>query len=176
MGGLARSPPTINRAKPTHEEETMNNPVGGTAGPGQVISLTQRSAWRREYEMRAGGGALGWLRWRPGRRSFAQGEGRGIGIMGLATRRRWLVVARAGSGETLATADRGRGGSVIHVAGSRPPLGEDGAPVTGRCVTKTGPCSSPLPPRARYAPASSTGGHRLRGSASMREGGQPWPA
>src|SRR5215469_7473109 len=114
MGGLARSPPTIIRAKPTHEEETMNNPVGGTAGPGQVISLTQRSAWRREYEMWAGGGALGWLRWRPGRRSFAQGEGRGIGIMELATRRRRLVVARAGSGG---------GGSVIHVAGVTPSAG-----------------------------------------------------
>jgi len=155
----------------------MNNPVGGTAGPGQVISLTQRSAWRREYEMRAAEGALGWLRWRPGRRSFAQGEGGGIGIMELATRRRRLVVARAGRGETLATADRGRGGSVIHVAGVTPSAGRRRRePITRRCVTKTGPCSSSLPPRARYAPASSTGGHRLRGSASMREGGQPWLA
>jgi len=155
----------------------MNNPVGGTAGPGQVISLTQRSAWRREYEMRAAEGALGWLRWRPGRRSFAEGEGGGMGIMELATRRRRLVVARAGRGETLATADRGRGGSVIHVAGVTPSAGRRRRePITRRCVTKTGPCSSSLPPRARYAPASSTGGHRLRESASMREGGQPWLA
>ena len=52
----------------------MNNPIGGTVGPGQVISLTQRSARRREYHMRAGECALGWLRWQPGRRSFAQAE------------------------------------------------------------------------------------------------------
>jgi len=52
----------------------MNNPAGGTVGPGQVISLTQRSAWRREYDMRAGERALGWLRCQPGRRSAAQAE------------------------------------------------------------------------------------------------------
>ena len=56
------------------EEEAMNNPIGGTVGPGQVIILTQRSAWRREYKMRADERALGWLRWQPGRRSFAQAE------------------------------------------------------------------------------------------------------
>ena len=76
----------------------MNNPAGGTAGPGQVITLARRSAWRREYEMRSGRGALGWLRWRPGRRCFAQAEGRGIGLIDLATRRRRVVAARAGSG------------------------------------------------------------------------------
>jgi hypothetical protein len=91
----------------------MNNPAGGTVGPGQVISLTRCSAWRREYEMRAGERALGWLRWRPGRRCFAQAEGRGIGPMELATRRRRVVVARVAGAEVLATADRGRGGSVI---------------------------------------------------------------
>src|SRR5215831_16261891 len=57
----------------------MNNPIGGTVGPGQVISMTRRSAWRREYDMRAGERALGWLRWRPGRRSAAQAEGPGLG-------------------------------------------------------------------------------------------------
>jgi hypothetical protein len=71
----------------------MNNPAGGTVGPGQVISLTRSSAWRREYEMRAGERALGWLRWQPGRRSFAQAEGRGIGPIDLATRRRRVVAA-----------------------------------------------------------------------------------
>ena len=91
----------------------MNNPVGGTAGPGQVITLARRSAWRREYEMRSGRGALGWLRWRPGHRSAAQAEGRGIGLIELATRRRRVVAARAGGTEPLATVDRGRGGSVI---------------------------------------------------------------
>jgi len=94
----------------------MNNPAGGTAGPGQVISLARRSAWRRDYDMRAGERALGWLRWQPGRRSFARAEGRGIGLIDLATRRRRVVVAAAGAA-TLATVDRGRGGSVIHTAG-----------------------------------------------------------
>ena len=97
----------------------MNNPTGGTAEPGQVISLTRRSARRREYEMRAGERALGWLRWRPGRRSAAQAEGRGIGPMQLATRRRRVVVAGAGSAATLATVDRERGGSVIHTTGGQ---------------------------------------------------------
>jgi hypothetical protein len=101
------------------EEEAMNNPAGGTVGPGQVISLARRSAWRRDYDMRAGERALGWLRWQPGRRSFAQAEGRGIGLIDLATRRRRVVVARAGAAEPLATVDRGRGGSVIHTAGGR---------------------------------------------------------
>ena len=97
----------------------MNNPTGGAVGPGQVISLTRRSAWRREYDMRAGERALGWLRWRPGRRCFAQAEGRGIGLIDLATRRRRVVAARARAAAPLATADRGRGGSVIHTAGGR---------------------------------------------------------
>jgi hypothetical protein len=49
----------------------MSDSIGGTVERGEVISLTRRSAWRREYEMRARERALGWLRWRPGRRSFA---------------------------------------------------------------------------------------------------------
>jgi len=97
----------------------MNNPAGRAVGPGQVISLTRRSAWRRDYDMRAGQDALGWLRWQPGRRCFAQAEGRGIGLIDVATRRRRVVVARAGAAEPLATVDRGRGGSVIHTAGGR---------------------------------------------------------
>ena len=92
----------------------MNNPIGRTAGPGQVISLTQRSARRREYEMRAGYCALGWLRWRPGRRSYARAEGREIGPIELASKGRRVVVARVASAETLATVDRERGGSIIH--------------------------------------------------------------
>jgi hypothetical protein len=91
----------------------MSNSIGGTIERGQVISLTRRSAWRREYEMRAGERALGWLRWQPGRRSAAQAEGRGIGPIELATRRRRVAVTRAGA-ETLATVDRARGGPVIH--------------------------------------------------------------
>ena len=97
----------------------MNNPAGGMVGPGQVISLARRSAWRREYDMRAGERALGWLRWQPGRRSFAQAEGRGIGLIELATRRRRVVAGRAGAAEPLATVERGRGGSVIRTAGGR---------------------------------------------------------
>jgi len=95
----------------------MNNPAGQTVGPGQVISLTRRSAWRRDYDMRTGERALGWLRWQPGRRCFAQAEGRGIGLIDVATRRRRVIAARAGAAEPLATVDRGRGGSVIHTAG-----------------------------------------------------------
>ena len=97
----------------------MNNPADGTVGPGQVISLTRRSAWRGEYEMRSGESALGWLRWWPGRRSFAQAEGRGIGLMELATKRRRVVFARAGGAEPLATVDRGRDGSLIHAVEGR---------------------------------------------------------
>jgi len=97
----------------------MINPIGGTVEPGQVVSLTRRSAWRRDYDMRAGERALGWLRWQPGRRSFAQAEGRGIGLIDLATRRWRVAVARAGAAEPLATVDRGRGGSVIHTVEGR---------------------------------------------------------
>ena len=97
----------------------MNNPAGGTVGPGQVITLARRSAWPREYDMRSGERALGRLRWRPGRRCFAQAEGRRIGLIEPATRRRRAAAARAGSGETLAAADRGRGGSLIHVIEGR---------------------------------------------------------
>ena len=75
---------------PMREEEVMNNPAGGTAGPGQVITLARRSAWRRDYEMRAGERALGWLRWRPGRRSAAQAEGPTIEGRAL----RWEKTAR----------------------------------------------------------------------------------
>jgi hypothetical protein len=101
------------------EEEAMNNPAGGTVGPGQVISLTRSSAWRREYEMRAGERALGWLRWRPGRRSFAQAGGGGIGLIDLATRRWRVVAARAAGAEPLATADREQGGLIIHTVEGR---------------------------------------------------------
>ena len=44
----------IDHPCPMREEEAMNNPAGGTVGPGQVITLARRSAWRREYEMRSG--------------------------------------------------------------------------------------------------------------------------
>ena len=92
----------------------MNNPIGGTAGPGQVISLARRSAWRREYDMRAAGTRprLGTLAARAA--LFAQAEGRGIGLIDLATRRRRVVAAGAGGTAPLATVHRERGGSVIH--------------------------------------------------------------
>ena len=92
----------------------MSNEKGGTVECGQAISLTQRSARRRDYEMRTAERTLGWLRWRPGRRSVAQAEGRGIGLVELAARRRRVVVDRADGAEPLATVDRERGGSVIH--------------------------------------------------------------
>ena len=92
----------------------MSNEKGGTVECGQAISLTQRSARRRDYEMRTAERTLGWLRWRPGRRSVAQAEGREIGPIELASKGRRVVVARVASAETLATVDRERGGSVIH--------------------------------------------------------------
>ena len=91
----------------------MSNGIGGTVERGQMISLTQRSARHREYEMRAGERVLGWLRWRRGQRSAAQAEGQGIGPMELATRRRRVVVAGQDTA-TLATVNLQRGGSVIH--------------------------------------------------------------
>ena len=104
----------------------MNNPVGGTVGPGQVISLTRRSAWRREYEMRAGERALGWVRWQPGRRCFAQAEGRGLGLIDLATR----PASHRRQGRCRGTASdrrpRARRLGHPHRRGPRPPMGEDG--------------------------------------------------
>jgi hypothetical protein len=91
----------------------------GTVPRGQVISLTQRSARRREYDIRAGERALGWLQWRRGRRSTAQAEGQGIGLIELTTRRRQVTVAGRGGAETVATVDRQRGGSIIHATGGR---------------------------------------------------------
>src|SRR5262249_61186945 len=95
-GGRARpAKRPIDHPCPMREEEAMNNPAGGTVGPGQVIGLARRSAWRRDYDMRSGEGALGWLRWQPGRRSFAQAEGRGVGLIGLAARLRRVGGGRA---------------------------------------------------------------------------------
>jgi hypothetical protein len=91
-----------------------NGAESGTVERGQVISLIQRSTRRRDYDIRAGERALGWLRWRPGRRSKAQAEGRGIGPIELTTRRRRVMVAGRGGAEPLATVDRQRGGTVIH--------------------------------------------------------------
>jgi energy-coupling factor transporter ATP-binding protein EcfA2 len=53
------------------------------------------------------------------RRSFAQAEGRGIGLIDPATWRRRVTVARAGGAEQLATLDGGRGGSAIHTSEGR---------------------------------------------------------
>lgn len=97
----------------------MSNSVSGTIERGQVISLTRRSVWCRQYEMRSGGSVLGWLQWQPWRCSFAQAEGRGIGPMDLATNRRRVVVAKAIGAEILATVDRERGGPVIHTSQGR---------------------------------------------------------
>jgi hypothetical protein len=88
----------------------------GTIKSGQLISLTQPSMRRRQYEMRAGERALGWLRLRPGRCSRAEAEGRGIGPMELTARRRHVLAAGPGGAETLATVDRRRGGAVIHAS------------------------------------------------------------
>jgi hypothetical protein len=92
----------------------MSDGTGGTAGRGQVISLTQQSARCRGYELRAGDRVVGGLRWRPGRRSAAQAQGQGIGLVELTARRRRVTVTGQGGREPLATVDRQRGGAVIH--------------------------------------------------------------
>src|SRR5262249_44670413 len=104
---------------PGGEEDAMSSGIGATAERGQVISLTQRSARCREYELRAGDRALGWLRWRMGRRSAAQAEGQGIGLRELTTRRRRTIVTGQDT-QTLATVDHQRGGWIIHAIEAHP--------------------------------------------------------
>ena len=101
----------------------MSTGIGGTVEHGQVISLTQRSARRREYDMHAGEAALGWLRWRWGWgcHRAAQAEGRGVGLVELASRRRRVAVTGGDHGaETLATVDCERGGAIIHAIEGHP--------------------------------------------------------
>jgi hypothetical protein len=81
-----------------------------------VITLTQSSARRRDYEIRTAERALGRQWWRSGRRSVAQAEGRGIGLVKLAATHRRVVVEGADGAATLATVDRERGGLVIHAS------------------------------------------------------------
>lgn len=100
----------------------MNEQIeSGSINRDEVISLTQRSARRREYEMRAGEAALGWLRWPTGRRSVAQAEGQGIGLIELTARRRRVLVTGGQDGaDTMATVEREGGGAVIRAVEGRP--------------------------------------------------------
>jgi hypothetical protein len=100
----------------------MNNGTGSaTVERGEVISLMQRSSRRRDYEMRAREHVLGRLRWKRGRRSVAEAEGRGIDAMQLVTRRRQVVaVIGEHGGETLVIDRHRRGGTVIHAVEGHP--------------------------------------------------------
>jgi hypothetical protein len=80
-----------------------SSPEGLPVEAGEVISLIQRSARRREYDIRAGSRYLGTLQWRTGRRSVAQAEGAGIGLAELSARGRSVVVTADNGARMLAT-------------------------------------------------------------------------
>jgi hypothetical protein len=90
----------------------------GAARRGEVLTLVQRSARRRDYELMRGNRGVGWLRFPPGRRSMAQAEGDQSGSLVLTVRRGGIEV-RSGEADatTVATVEHvGRGGCVILTA------------------------------------------------------------
>jgi hypothetical protein len=70
----------------------------GVIGRGEVLALIQRSARRREFELRRGGARIGWLRFPPGRRSVAEASAGAVGPLALT----------AGSGRVEARGGRRR--------------------------------------------------------------------
>lgn len=96
----------------------------GVIGRGEVLTLIQRSARRREYELRRDGARIGWLRFRPGRRSVAEASGGAVGSVALtAGSGRVEVRGSADGGVIVATVERGRrGAAVVRVVGA-PVLG-----------------------------------------------------
>jgi hypothetical protein len=81
------------------------------------IRVTQPSARRSEYEIRAGERTVGTLRWRRGRRSVAQAEGVGVGSLELTAKRRHIFVSGKGAaGGRFATLEREGHGWAIHLA------------------------------------------------------------
>jgi len=85
----------------------------GTVRQGEALTLVQRSARRRDYELRRGDQALGRLRFAPGRRSVAQAETGQTGPLVLAAGRGGVQVRRRDGGATVATVDRGRRGTMV---------------------------------------------------------------
>jgi hypothetical protein len=74
---------------------------------GEVLALVQRSARRRDYELRRGDRAVGWLRFPPGRRSMAQAEGDQTGSLVLTASQGGVEVRSVdGGGTTVATVER----------------------------------------------------------------------
>jgi hypothetical protein len=53
----------------------------GGHGLGEVLKLVQRSARRREFELRRDGAIVGWLRFPPGRRSVAEASAGAVGSL-----------------------------------------------------------------------------------------------
>jgi hypothetical protein len=96
----------------------------GVTGRGEVLTLIQRSARRREYELRRDGARIGWLRFAPGRRSVAEASGGAVGSVALtAGSGRVEVRGSADGGVIVATVERGRrGAAVVRVVGA-PVLG-----------------------------------------------------
>jgi hypothetical protein len=101
------------------QEEAMDGqPDDNTIRPGEVLTLTQRSARRRAYELRRGDQVVGWLQFPPGRRSVALGEGDGIGSLVLiASSGRVEVRGGPDAVATIATVEHApRGAAVIRTA------------------------------------------------------------
>jgi hypothetical protein len=73
----------------------------GGIGRGEVLTLLQRSARRREYELRRDGALLGWLRFPPGRRSAAEAWAGAVGSLALTAGSGRVVVRGSGDGDTL---------------------------------------------------------------------------
>jgi hypothetical protein len=95
----------------------------GVIGRGEVLALIQRSARRREFELRRGGARIGWLRFPPGRRSVAEASAGVVGSLALTAGSGRVEVRGGGDGGIVATVERGRRGvAVVRVAGA-PVLG-----------------------------------------------------
>jgi hypothetical protein len=94
------------------EEDTVDEPGGGTVRQGEVLTLAQRSVRRRDYELRWGERRLGWLRFAPGRRSLAQAETAQTGPLVLTAARGGVEVRRR-DGAPVATVERGRRGMMV---------------------------------------------------------------
>jgi hypothetical protein len=76
----------------------------GVVRRGEVLTLVQRSARRRDYQLRRGDRAIRWLRFPPGRRSVAQAEGDQTGLLVLTASRAGDEVRSVdGGGTTVAT-------------------------------------------------------------------------
>jgi hypothetical protein len=96
----------------------------GVIGRGEVLPLIQRSARRREFELRRDGALVGWLRFPRGRRSVAEAWAGAVGSLALTAGSGRVEVRGDGDGGAIvATVERARRGAwVVRVAGA-PALG-----------------------------------------------------